>query len=66
MTDQNLSVGITMGAGKLIGMDQDDNLVLVIDHDKGERDFIDLGLATTKRIEEIQSYLERLKIYTIN
>ncbi|RWB40427.1 MAG: hypothetical protein EOQ44_25120 [Mesorhizobium sp.] len=56
-----ISIYITLGSGQDLGIDDDGHLVL-IDY-TGYR--VDLGRATTRRLDLIQEYVGRLAIHAV-
>lgn len=61
--EYGVSVGITLGAGRSFVISKTYRLLLV---NERQGTACDLGEANVQRIEQLQSYLERLKIHAID
>lgn len=60
------SIIITLGNGAELGIDKYDNLFIRTQTDRDRWDHVSLGKATRERFEQIQTYLNRLKIYAVD
>ncbi len=59
-----ITVDITVGNDKYIGVDKHHNLICYATKDGIVTDYINLGLFTQKRYQELSEYMERLSIHT--
>lgn len=66
MSLRPLRIAITCGNGVELGVTTVDDLIIQTQDTGFHVDRIHLGRMTRKRIEELQSYLERLKIHAVD
>lgn len=62
----DLSIYISLGDGAVIGLDDNNNLIVVRTKKGIVTDRINLGPFTPKRAKELSEYLGRLSIHTKN
>lgn len=61
----DLTIYITLGEQKYLGINENDELVLFTTKEGVIRDYVSLGKFTKARAEEIKGYIDQLSIHTI-
>ena len=65
MASNDITVAISLGNNADFALTRSNDLIVQQEYSPGLRVRANLGRMTEKRIEELQSYLERLKVHAV-